>query len=427
MNGKASRERSTSVPAAETTSRAPRPVDRDHGPLLGDARAVDAQVGPLGLEPLLEPVEHRRGAAGRGRHEVAVLREAHRDAVVEHHPVEPEHQAVPDRADREVRHPVRVHAVQERRRVGPDDLDLAERRRVHRADGVPNREALAFDRALHRFAVAREEPRALPLPDVLERGPAPDVPRMHRGRPDRVEEVAPGRTRRARGTRHGRRTAAARCDGPCAPAASPSRCVHDLGGEDAARAALIDRRPDVRRPLHVLDGAQPARRRASAMSATVWSRWRSTNLRGVVAVLGRTRAGAPAGTSPAADPTTESHGGPAVRDEASRARRRTGGRRRSRARARGSGSSRPRPRAGRRRRVLAAVGGPRRGSARAARSPCACAITSSAETRVDRPRDVDAGPSQSTSATATAPAVVRGERDRARVRPGGHGRTRIRR
>ena len=100
MNGNASSSRSRLVPASASTPRAfgpPTAIDR---PLLGHARAVHAEFRPFGLEPFLEPVEDGGRAAGRRGDEVAILRQAHRDAVVEHHPVEPEHQPVADRARR---------------------------------------------------------------------------------------------------------------------------------------------------------------------------------------------------------------------------------------------------------------------------------------------------------------------------------------
>ncbi len=68
MNGKASFETSRSGDQrADDLARA-RPDDRDRRPLLGDARRVDPQLRPLGLEPLLEVVEDGRGVAGRRRH-----------------------------------------------------------------------------------------------------------------------------------------------------------------------------------------------------------------------------------------------------------------------------------------------------------------------------------------------------------------------
>ena len=257
MNPNASVERSMSVPAAASTSRAFGPPTATTAHCSVTLVQYTRRSGPLGLEPLLEPVEHRGRAAGRRGDQVAVLGQAHRDAVVEDHPVEPEHQPVADRADGEVRHPVRVHPVEERPRVRPDDVDLAERARVEQPDARADRAALARDGGVHVLAVSREVARALPLADVLEDGAARStchvVDRRHA---DRVEQVGPPSTpaSAANGTGvYGGRAFV----GPCAPGAQPSSRVHDLGGQDAAGAALVDRRADVRRALHVLGARSP--------------------------------------------------------------------------------------------------------------------------------------------------------------------------
>ena len=80
------------------------------------------------------------------------------------------------------------------------------------------------------------------------------------------------------------------------------------------------------------------------MSATVWSRWRSTNF-AASSPASTNQTGAPGGTSPAAEPSDREPRWTLRPGRSSRARRRTGGLRRSSATARGSGSSRPRPRA----------------------------------------------------------------------------------
>ena len=204
-------------------SRALRPADRDHRPLLGHARAVHLQVGPLGLEPFLEAIHHRRRAAGRGGDDVAVLGQAHRDAVVEDHPVEAEHQPVPDRADGQVRHPVRVHPIEEHAGVGPADVDLAERAGVEHADARAHRPAFARDGGVHVLAVPREVAGPLPLADVLVDGAVRVVPGVDRRHADRVEQDrtavrCPASAENGTGVYGGRALV-----GPCAPGAHPSR------------------------------------------------------------------------------------------------------------------------------------------------------------------------------------------------------------
>ena len=94
--------------------------DGEGGPLLGDRGAVHPQLRPLGLQPLLHPVEDLRRAAGGGEDEEAVLGQAQHRAVVDHHAVDPAHDAVADRADLQAAHQVRVEPVeQDARRRGP--------------------------------------------------------------------------------------------------------------------------------------------------------------------------------------------------------------------------------------------------------------------------------------------------------------------
>ena len=74
--------------------------------------------------------------------------------------------------------------------VGPDDLDLAERRGIENADRLAHRLAFARDRLMHVLAVAREIAGALPLPDVLERGALRRCPVVGRRRAHGVEQFA---------------------------------------------------------------------------------------------------------------------------------------------------------------------------------------------------------------------------------------------
>src|ERR1700709_32468 len=64
MNPKLSFVTSRSGGIRPTTRPGRRPPDRDGGPLLGDRGEVDVQLGPLGLAPLLQPVQDAGGPAG---------------------------------------------------------------------------------------------------------------------------------------------------------------------------------------------------------------------------------------------------------------------------------------------------------------------------------------------------------------------------
>ncbi len=85
---------------------------------------------------------------------------------------------------------MRVDALEKLDDVGTAGVDLAERGRVHDAERLPRREALARHGRVQVFAVAGEVPRAVPLPDVFHRCAGGDVPLVDRGLAHRVVQVA---------------------------------------------------------------------------------------------------------------------------------------------------------------------------------------------------------------------------------------------
>ena len=119
-----------------------------------------------------------------------LLAEARGDAVVHHHAVLVEHQAIAAAADPELGPGVGVHPVEERHGVRSLDVDLAERRRVHDGHAVARGEALARHGGMEILAGLREVPGPLPLADVLEERAVLFVPRMQRGLADGVELIA---------------------------------------------------------------------------------------------------------------------------------------------------------------------------------------------------------------------------------------------
>ena len=97
--------------------------------------------------------------------------------------------------------------------------------------------ALAQHRGVHVLAGAGEVARALPLAHVLEHRAVRDVPGVHRGRPDRVEEVAalasgqcPERDRDVRRAERG---------GAQVPGGAPEQLGGDPGGDHAGGPALV--------------------------------------------------------------------------------------------------------------------------------------------------------------------------------------------
>ena len=98
--------------------------------------------------------EHARRAAGRRRHVEAIGLQARDHAVVHEETGFAQHEAVAAAPDLELLEGVGVHAFEKCRRVGADDLDLAERRSVEQADARPRRPAFARDRVVHGFRCA---------------------------------------------------------------------------------------------------------------------------------------------------------------------------------------------------------------------------------------------------------------------------------
>ena len=135
--------------------------------MVGDGAEPHAQLGPLGLVPALEPVHHPRGAPRGGGHVELGVVDAGGDAVVHHHAVLVEHQAVAALARRELRPGIAIDAVEEFARIGAVDLDLAQRRGVHHRHALARGPAFACHRGVQVFAASREVPGAKPLADVL--------------------------------------------------------------------------------------------------------------------------------------------------------------------------------------------------------------------------------------------------------------------
>ena len=160
------------------------------GPMVGHAGEVNLEVGPLGLQPTLQPSQHTGRTTRGGVHQVVVLAQAHGHAVVEHHAVFVEHQAVTALAHVELAPSVGVHPVEQDRGVGPLDVNLAQGGRVQGADRLAHGQAFAAHRGVQVFAVLGVVPRALPLADVFEQRAVLGVPVVDGGGADRVEQIA---------------------------------------------------------------------------------------------------------------------------------------------------------------------------------------------------------------------------------------------
>ena len=203
----------------------------------------------------LQVLHHAAGLRGRGGHEEALGREPRGRAVVHHEAVLAQHQAVARLADRQRREGVGVDAVEERRRVGALDLDLAERRDVADADAA---------RARRHLAVHGLEPVLLARARIILRA-QPLRRSRRRPRPARPPIDA--------------RAAAASAGNPCRDDGRPARRCHrrvrrpedrgadlgdraagDLGHDreagDVRRLALVGRHAERGVALQVLDRAE---------------------------------------------------------------------------------------------------------------------------------------------------------------------------
>ncbi len=167
-----------------------RSLQGDDGPLLRGRREPRPQVRPLGLQIVLHERQDARRPARRRRHVITIVRDARDHAVVVNEAVVAQQDAVAAATHREAREVVHVHARQERRGIGPHDLDLAERRGIEDAASRAHRATLAGDRPVHVFAGPREVASPLPLSHVLEHGTLPARPLVHRRRAHRIEQVA---------------------------------------------------------------------------------------------------------------------------------------------------------------------------------------------------------------------------------------------
>ena len=110
-----------------------------------------------------------------------LLADARGGAVVEHHAVFAQHDAVAHFADRECAPVVDVDAFEQFHGVFAFDVDLAEGGDVDQADVVAHRADFAVECVEIGFAAPRIELRAPPQSGIDESGAGFHVPRIHRG------------------------------------------------------------------------------------------------------------------------------------------------------------------------------------------------------------------------------------------------------
>ena len=230
---------------------------------IARARAGDGKRRPLGgrvvnedaagvetiLPPEFEPHPHRVGVARRAGNEKTIFAEAQRHPIVEHDARFLQQKAVADLAGLQGREAVIAVKVGEFRRVGADDLDLAERGAVEQRDCVARPRRLALDREVRVVGAVPGRPKpAAVFAHLPAFGP---VLGLERQAPERIDE----RTSPPAGDdahRHGdERRAIGGRSGLVDGAAGERR--HRGEAVDVGRLALIGRHAKRRVALQVLD------------------------------------------------------------------------------------------------------------------------------------------------------------------------------
>ena len=228
--------------------------------MIGQRAQPDPQLRPLGLQPLLHPVEDLGRATGGGEDDEPLRLEPHHRAVVDHHAVHPAHHAVADHAGLQRADQVGVEQVQEHPGVGTLHVDRAEGRTVQDPHPGTDSGGLPPDRVVHRLAVEGVVAGPQPLPHRLELGAVSDVPVVHRGDPDGLVEIA-AIAARQRGERHRR---VRRSMGGRAQLAQrqPGELGDDPGRQHTRGLSLIMSGADRGVALDVLHRAHPGSDRA---------------------------------------------------------------------------------------------------------------------------------------------------------------------
>ena len=227
-------------------------TDRNGRPMVGHGRHVDLQLGPLGLEPELQPGHDVGRTAGGGVHQVVVLAEPGRHPVVHEHAVFIQHETVPAASHGDFQEGVGVDPIQKDVGIGPLDVDLPQRRGVQHTDAAAHRQTLPVDGLVQRLARSREVPRPLPLAHGLEESPLLDVPLVDGRLADGIEQVPllPSREGgEGDGSVHGPKRGGA--DGAGVGLVMAGQ---DGDAVDVPQPALVGTHAQVGVPLDVLDG-----------------------------------------------------------------------------------------------------------------------------------------------------------------------------
>jgi hypothetical protein len=160
--------------------------------LFGDIGGVNLPIPPFALQPVFHPRMDAVCPARGGVAQPRLFVDTRNHAVVGQETLFVAHQAIAALADRKVRHHAGVKHVKELARIRPFDDDLAKGRGIEQAKVRSGVVDLAVNCLFMRLARAREGIGATPQTHRLHVGVLRFVPRMHRGFPQRLENLATG-------------------------------------------------------------------------------------------------------------------------------------------------------------------------------------------------------------------------------------------
>ena len=166
------------------------PRDGHGRPGIGERGQPDPQIRPLRLQPELHPAQHVGSAAGGGGDIKPVRPQSRHHAVIHHHPVLAQHDAIRAAAWGHAAHVMGVQALEETFCVRPRNIDLAQRGSIHDAGGCARGHTFAAHGRFHVFTIQRIVMRSQPLPDDLEGRVPLDMPVMQRRLALRFVQIA---------------------------------------------------------------------------------------------------------------------------------------------------------------------------------------------------------------------------------------------
>jgi hypothetical protein len=161
--------------------------DRILRPLLGDRNHLHIELRPQNLLAEFEMLHHLNRIGRGGGHEIMVVGQPRRGAVVEHEAVLAEHQPVARLAERQRRESVGIDPVEKGAGVPALDVDLAEGRNVAHADPPTDIGDFTVHRVLRLLAGPPVIERAQPRPGFDKHRALLLGPPMRRREPCRAE------------------------------------------------------------------------------------------------------------------------------------------------------------------------------------------------------------------------------------------------